>query len=409
MPHASSALTDPLIDSTTEFFANPYPTFARLREEAPCLWSEKGDYWLVSRYAAAHEILGDLHFEKSARKWKQIDMLSKIFPQAKETFSYREKNMLNLNPPDHTRLRSLVNKAFTPSLINQMREHIETIANELLDAVEKKKKMDLMGDFSFPLPAIVIAEMLGVPAKDRDKFKSWSHTMTAALDPNPNMKLIDMAKIAHASQELIAYLRPLVNERRKNRQNDLISALVAAEEDGNSLTEAELIANVVLLLIAGHETTTNLIGNGTLALLRNPEQKAALVANPELLPSAVSEFLRYDSPVQLIRRIAAQDLEIAGQTIKDGQSVLICVGAANHDPSQFTAPDQLDIRRANNRHLAFGHGIHHCLGSSLAETEGQIAIGALLKRMPQIKLETDHLEWKHPFSLRGPKALPVSF
>ncbi|HEY9715835.1 MAG TPA: cytochrome P450, partial [Trichormus sp.] len=278
-----------------------------------------------------------------------------------------------------------------------------------LDAVQSKGKMDLMEDFCFPLPAIVIAEMLGIPAKDRDKFKSWSHTITAALDPNPNIKLLDMAKIIRANQELVAYLKPLVADRRKDRKSDLISALVAAEEDGAKLTEIELIANTVLLLIAGHETTTNLIGNGTLALLRNPDQRAELEANSELLPSAINELLRYDSPVQLIRRISGSDLELGGQTIKEGDSVLLSVGSANHDPSQFTDPDKLDIKRTNNKHVSFGHGIHHCLGSALAETEGQIAISTLLRRMPKLKLETKEVEIKRPFSLRGPKALPVSF
>jgi cytochrome P450 len=290
-----------------------------------------------------------------------------------------------------------------------MRSHIQDIANELIDAVQNKGKMDLMADFSFPLPAIVISEMLGIPAKDRDKFKHWSHTITAALDPNPNIKLLDMAKIIHANQELIAYLKPLVAERRTERKDDLISALVAAEEDGAKLTESELIANTVLLLIAGHETTTNLIGNGTLALLRNPEQRSELQANPDLIQSAVTEFLRYDSPVQLIRRIAGEEMQVAGQTVKEGQAVLLSVGSANHDPTQFADPDKLDIKRTNNKHLSFGHGIQHCLGSSLAETEGQIAISTLLRRLPNLKLATKDIEIKRPFSLRGPKSLPVTF
>lgn len=404
-----TAIGDPLINSTKEFFANPYPTFANLQTDAPVLWSPKGDYWLVSRYNDAHEILGDLHFEKGVRRYKQIDMIAKFLPNGHAMTAGRGKTMLHANPPDHTRMRSLVNKAFTPARINGMRSHIESIANELLDAAEKKSTFDLMADFAFPLPAIVIAEMLGIPPEDRNRFKSWSHSITVALDPNPDMKLFDMAKVLHAYSELQNYLNPLVQERRRNKKEDLISALVAAEEQGDRLSTEELLSNIILLLIAGHETTTNLIGNGTLALLLHPEQLSKLKASDELLPSAISECLRYDSPVQLVRRIAGEDLQIRDQKIRSGQNVLILVGAANRDPDQFPEPDRFDISRSPNKHLAFGHGIHHCLGSSLAETEGQIALKALLTRVPNLQLASDKWEYKQPFSLRGLKSLTVKF
>ncbi len=407
MAKASSTLVDPFASPTKEFYQNPYPIFAKLRSESPVLWSEKGDYWLVTSYELGKEILGDLHFEKGARRFKALDMLAKFLPN-NEMLGFRQKSMLNQNPPDHTRLRSLVNKAFTPSMIAKMRSHIESIANELLDKVESKGEMDLVADFSFPLPATVIAEMLGVPVQDRDKFKVWSHALVGVLEPNP--RVMNVAKTIHAYKELIDYLKPLVEERRKEKRDDLISALVESEEEGNHLTEAELLSNTVLLLIAGHETTTNLIGNSILALLRNPEQMDVLKQNPDLMPGAVLEFLRYDSPVQMVRRIADCELEIGEQKVMPEQNVIVALGAANRDPSMFTEPDKLDIARANaGKHLAFGHGIHHCLGSSLAETEAQIAVGAVLRRMPNLKLKADKLEYKEPFALRGLKSLPLTF
>jgi cytochrome P450 len=229
------------------------------------------------------------------------------------------------------------------------------------------------------------------------------------LDP-AGPKIMDLAKVMHAYRELNHYLIPLVEDRRKQRQDDLISALVDAEEGGTHLTQAELIANTVLLLIAGHETTANLIGNGTYALLRNRDQLEILSADLNLLPGAIQEFLRYDSPVQLVRRIADEDIEISGQKIVSGQDVIVLLGAANHDPSEFTDPEKLDVKRAKNKHISFGHGIHHCLGSSLAGLEGEIAMKQLLKRMPNIKLDPQtEPEFKHPFSLRGVKELHVTF
>jgi cytochrome P450 len=407
MDHSASTISDPLYKPTHDFIQNPYPVLAELRTSAPVFWSEKGKYWLVSNFADAHSILGDLHFEKGPPRWRQQNLLAKLL-QGGPMASYSTTSMLNANPPDHTRLRSLVNKAFTPSMINQMRTHIEELATELLDAVQDKNQMDVIADFAYPLPAIVIAEMLGVPAGDRDKFKVWSHAITAVLDP-AGPGLIDLAKVMHAYRELNNYLIPLVEDRRKQRQNDLISALVDAEEGGTHLTQAELLANTVLLLIAGHETTANLIGNGTYALLRNRDQLDLLTADLNLLPGAVQEFLRYDSPVQMVRRIADEDTELSGKKILSGQNVIVLLGAANHDPAIFEDAEKLDIRRSKNRHISFGHGIHHCLGSSLAALEAEIAMRQLLKRMPNIKLGSQEPQYKQPFSLRGVKELLVTF
>lgn len=407
MTTSFQAVSDPLIAGTDEFYLDPYPTFRLLREKAPVFWSEKGNYWLVSRYAEAHEILGDLHFEKSLRQWKQADLFAKLIPSGCPLSSFRTPSVLSSNPPQHTRLRSLMNKAFTPTMVSQMRERIKLIANELLDHVQKKGEIDLMADFAFQLPAIVIAEMLGVPAKDRSKFKSWSHALTAVTTPVPNP--FAFPKVVMGYRELVNYLQPLIDERRKNRKNDLISALVTAEEEGSHLTENEILANAVILLVAGHETTTNLIGNGTLALLRHPDQLAELQEKSDLLPVAVQELLRYDSPAQFVRRVAAQDVELGRQKIANGQVVFILLGAANHDPAEFENPDELDIKRAKNKHLAFGHGIHHCLGSALASAEGEIALGTLLARMPRLKLKKQRLEYNRPFALRGLKHLYVNF
>lgn len=408
----STTLSDPILSPSAEFLANPYPTLARLRQEAPVYWSEKGNYWLLTRYGDVHEVVSDRQFEKGVMKFKNTDLFVKLFPVG-DLLEFREHSMLLQNPPDHTRLRGLVNKAFTPSMVAGLKPRIEAITNELLEGIlsksAKSKEFDLIAEMAYPLPATVIAEMLGIPTSDREKFKVWSHNITAALDPNPQPNLLNIAKVAGAYKDLIAYLRPLVADRRKERKNDLISALVAAEEDGNHLSETELLANIVLLLIAGHETTTNLIGNGMLALLRNPDQLELLKSKPDLMPTAIDEFLRYDSPVQMVRRIAADNFQIGDTTIKSGQHVVPLIGAANHDPDQFKDPETLDITREDNKHISFGHGIHHCLGWSLAGAEGQIAISALLKTFPNIKMKTQKIEVKLPFSLRGVKQLHVTY
>ncbi len=400
-------LADPLYSVSAEFLQNPYPALRRLRDEAPLFWSEKGKYWIVSRYAEVNAILRDLHYEKGLKRWRSYNPLLNLIPQVAHQMKFRGKGMLAQDPPDHTRLRSLVNKAFTPTRVNQMRIHIEEIANRLIDEVEKKGGMDLVADYAFVLPVTVICEMLGIPPEDRDRFKGWSHALTEALEPSQGMA--KLVRAAGANKQLIDYLVPLVEKRRRDPQDDLISALVLAEEEGSRLTEEELLANIVLLLVAGHETTVNLIGNGAHCLLTHEDQKERLRSNPDLIESAVEEFLRYESPVQLVRRAAACDLSINGQQIHENDALFLLTGSANRDERQFERPDLLDIGRADNKHLGFGAGIHHCLGSSLARVEGQIAIATLLKRLPAIKLTRADLRYKMPFALRGLKELPVVF
>jgi hypothetical protein len=318
------------------------------------------------------------------------------------------RQMLFLDPPDHTRLRNLVSKAFTPRVIGQMRTRIQAIVDELLDKVQAQHHIELIQDFTYPLPAIVIAEMLGVPSEDRDQFIQWTGSFAALLGGH-EMTVEMLVQAFQDVSEFINYFRQVIAQRRSQPKDDLLQAMIAAEEEGNKLSEDELLSNCVLLLAAGHGTTTHLIGNGMLALLRNPDQWQVLREHPEQISLAIAELLRYDSPVQLTSRKAKVDLELGGKTILAGQAVLFVLGAANHDPAQFVNPDQLDLRRYENRHVAFGHGIHYCIGSPLARLEGEIAFSTLAARLHNPHLETAQPEWFPSAVFRGLNELEISF
>lgn len=344
------------------FKANPYPTYAQLRSSAPIhritLPDGRG-VWLVTRYEDVLAIFKDKRFVKDWRKVLTPEQLAQIppIPQVMEPLS---KNMLDTDPPDHERLRALVSKAFTPRLIERMRPRIQAIADSLLDAVEDKGEMDLIDDYAFPLPIIVIAELLGVPAEDRNSFREWSD---AAVSGNATKEYLEEVLVPHM-QAFSDYLRRMFEEKRMNPKDDLISALVRAEEAGERLSEDELLGMVFLLLIAGHETTVNLIGNGVLALLQHPDQLQKLRNDPSLVKGAVEELLRYDGPVETsTERFAREDVAIGGTVIPKGEMVLVVIAAADRDPERFADPNALDITRSDNRHLAFGEGIHHCLGA----------------------------------------------
>jgi pimeloyl-[acyl-carrier protein] synthase len=403
----TATISDPLNPETQEFVNNPYPVFDRLRNDAPVWWSAKSKYWIVSRYTEARAILRDLDYEKGFHRFKQGPAIADLFPQVRAIKKAASSWMLQMDPPDHTRIRSLVNKAFTPKIVSEMHPDIESIANSLLDDVQKKGEMDVMQDFAFPLPVMVISDMLGVPRSDRDKFKHWSDGLVGAL--NPRREFIKVTRAGSAVEELNQYLTPLVEERRKNPKNDLISLLVQAEEEGNKLTREEVLSNCILLLVAGHETTVNLIGNSVLSLLHHPEQLDLLKKQPELTESAVEEVLRFESPVQTVRRVAGDDLELAGNKLKKEDFIMIFLGSANRDPEHFENADKFDITRKENKHLAFSEGIHYCLGASLARTEGRVAIQHLFNRLPNLKLASDKIEFKMPFALRGPRVLPVKW
>ena len=386
-----------------EFHADPYPFYHRLRSSAPVYQAPTG-LWVLTRYDDVVMVLRDGRFGRDGFE----QLLAAVYGGDTEA-GRLPRSMLFRDPPDHTRLRALVSKAFTPKVIENMRSHIQDIVNRVLDRVQGAGRMDVIADLAYPLPVTVICEMLGVPTEDQGAIRRWSADVAQSLDAiglPTDAEIVTRGRAAR--RELGEYFRRLLPERRRQPREDLLSLLIAAEEQGDKLTEGELLATCVLLFIAGHETTVNLIGNGLLALLRNPAELARLRTDSTLLQSAVEELLRYDSPVQRTARITNTDVVIDGQTIAKGSMVVAAIGAANRDPAHFTDPDRLDIGRRDNRHVAFGFGIHFCLGAPLARVEGQIALGTLLRRMPNLALAGTPT-WRASSTLRGLEALPVSF
>jgi cytochrome P450 PksS len=393
---------------SADFKADPFPFLARLRASEPVYRTtlpDKTVVWLLTRYDDVAALLRDERFTKSRRSALTEDQLRKL-PWTPSMFRPLERNMLDLDPPDHTRLRSLVHKAFTPSLVEQMRSRTQAIADELLDCVVATGEMDLIKDFALPLPMTIITEILGVPAKDHNKFHRWSQAVVSLSSPNPTLSVLP------GVWKFIRYLRQFFKLRRRDPQNDLVTALIKAEEAGDKLNEDELLAMVFLLLIAGHETTVNLIGNGTLALLENPNQMRKLRDEPSLIKPAVEELLRYTSPVLMTaERYARESAMIHGVMIPQGEMMLGVLGSANRDETVFDNPNELQITREPNRHLSFGQGIHFCLGAPLARMEAQIAFTTLLRRLPELRLKNPplSLRWRPSIFLRGLAALPVNF
>jgi cytochrome P450 len=385
-----------------DFVADPYPTYRRLRSEDPVHLSPLG-FWVLTRYDDVVATLRDPRFAKEPMIAAVAARLG--IPPASIGIS-----MLDRDPPDHTRLRSLASKAFTPRVVEALRPRIQQIVDALLDGVAGAGTMDLIEQFAYPIPVSVICEMLGVPVADHEQFKGWSLDLARGLDSIMLGPESDVAKRSGQAREgLTSYFRALIAERRTAPRGDLLSALIAAEEAGDKLSEPELLAMCILLLVAGHETTVNLIGNGVLALLRHPDQFRMLRERPELIGTAVEELLRFDGPVQRTARTPTEDVTLGGRTIPKGEIVMPFIGAADRDPAQFRDPERLDITRTENRHVAFGLGIHFCLGAPLARIEGQIAINTLLRRLPKLALAVERPEHRHSLTLRGLVALPVSF
>ena len=400
--------------NSAEFLADPYPVYDRLRANDPIYWSAENNYWILTRYSDIAQLIQNTKLSSNRIAAHASRMPDPVKAHFRPFFSAVSSWMLMLDPPDHTRLRGLVSKAFTPGVVENMRSLVEQLVDDMLERVKESGRMDLMTDLANPLPAFVIAEMLGVPGTDQQQFKTWSDAIAMALgaidSARSKEELLAQYEIAQQSYiALSSYFSEKVDALRRNPRENLLSALIQAEERGDRLSQDELFANCVLLMIAGHETTTNLIGNGVLALLRNPAQREKLRITPGLIASAVEELLRYDSPVQKMGRVALADVPVDGQEIKQGQLVCFSFGAANRDPAQFSLPQQLDLARQPNKHLAFGHGLHYCVGAALARIEGQIAINAILKQLPDLRLDSEKLEWHRNFTLRGLKSLPVAF
>jgi cytochrome P450 len=407
--HVQSAPTAPLFDPLApEFIRDPYPHYARLRTTDPVHLAPLGQF-VASRHAEVSLVMRDKRFGK-----EHVERTIRRYgPQIMEQPAFRSLShmMLQQDPPDHTRLRGLVVKAFTARRVEDMRPRIQQVVDETLDRIIPQGRMDLIEDFAFRLPVTIICDMLGIPEEHREVFYTRARVGGRILDPVPlSPEEIQQANVGTVMST--TYFHQLFELRRSNPGDDLTTQLVQAEEDGSKLSNEELTANIILLFGAGHETTVNLIGNGLLALYRNPDQLALLKANPALITNAIEEFLRYDSSVQMTGRVALEDIDdLGGRKIPKGESVLCLLGSANRDPAVYPdRPDCLDITRPNVRPLSFGGGIHFCLGAQLARIEAEIAIATLLRRLPGLKLDdAENPEWRPTFVLRGLKRLPASW
>jgi cytochrome P450 len=394
-----SRLLDP------EVLANPYPLYHRLRAEAPVHWDPFLHAWVVTRYPDVRTVLHRFSANRTPSPEQLKDMgLENFTPVGR----IMVKQMLFMDAPAHTRLRGLAAYAFTPGRVAYLRTYIQQVMDELLEKVRASGRMDVIADIAAPLPAIVTAKMLGVPTEDHVQLKDWSADFAQMLgnfQHNPDH--IPLA--LKAVEGMTAYFQDAIKQTRRHPREGLIHSFLTAEVDGDRFTEEEIVANVIVTMVGGQETTTNLIGNGIVSLLRNPEHLEMLRANPSLVPSAVEELLRYESPSQQTARLAPHDLELGGKLIRKRQAVIAVMAAANRDPERFPDPDRLDLERQDNHHLAFGYAAHFCFGAPLARIEGQVTIDVLARTLPNLALEPGPLVWRENLGLRGLKALPVTF
>lgn len=388
-----------------DVLANPYPLFRRLRTEDPVHWDPFLHTWVVTRYADVLEVLLTFSADRTHTPEKLKAMgLSEMGPIAQ----LMVKQMLFMDPPAHTRLRSLASYAFSPGRVAVLRSHIREIVNRLIDKVQDQGHMDVIHDLGEPLPAIVTAEMLGVPEEDRHQLKAWSSDFAEMLgnfQHNPE----HAPRMLRAVQDMTLYFRDAVRRMKDRPREGLVHSLMTAEVNGDRLTEEEVVANSIVTMVGGLETTTNLIGNGVLTLVRNPGEMQRLRQDPSLIPAAVEEMLRYESPSQHTGRLAPHDVDLGDKTIRKGQAVMAVMAAANRDPERFPEPDRFDPTRMDNRHLAFGYAAHFCFGAALARVEGTEVFEALIRRLPDLELQPGTLAWRNNLGLRGLIALPVRF
>jgi cytochrome P450 len=392
-----------------EVLQDPYPTYARMHEEGPLHYVEvagKWAVWSVFSHAECSSIAKDPRLSAKRAQQMLLPLPLSRQPEFSELARMLGLWLIFMDPPEHTRLRKLLNKGFSPAAIEGLRPQVEVIVDRMLKPLQHGSKVELMGQFANPMPVRIILEMLGIPQELRDTFVNWSRAI-AVFRGNPNRTVEEARAAQDALIELTDFFRKTVAERRRNKGNDLISLLIDIEEEGEVLTEEELYAQCIALLFAGHETTRNLIGNGMYTLLRHPEETAELREKPELIRTAVEEILRYESPVQFTARVLKEEMEVCGQRIPKKWSILCMLGAANRDPKKFKDPNQLNLKRLNNEHLAFSAGPHFCIGAQLARLEGQVALLNLVQRFPEMKLTGPRPEWASTFGFRGLKSLPV--
>lgn len=388
-----------------EVLANPYPLYHRLRREDPVHWDPYLHAWVVTRYADVLTVFQRFSAQRTPTAEQLTALgLTSLAPLAQVMV----RQMLFLDPPAHVRVRALASQAFTPRRVERLRSHIQDITHSLLDAVQDKGQMEVIADLARPLPAIVTAELLGVPSSDWQQLTAWSADFAQVLgnfQHNPERA----PQVLRSLGEMTAYFHAAVAQQRVHPREGLIGALLTAEVDGDRLSDEEVVANTIVTMVGGQETTTNLIGNGVLTLLRHPEQLERLREDLSLLPLAVEELLRYESPSQHTARLAPEEVVLGGKLIGKRQAVIAVMGAANRDPERFAEPDRLDLGRQDNRHVAFAWAAHFCFGAPLARIEGQVALEAVLRRMPGLRLAGGPLQWRENLGLRGLTALPVQF
>ncbi len=390
-----------------QVLANPYPLYRRLRTEDPVHWDPYLHAWIVTRYQDVITVLTRF----SADRTPSPEYFERLgAPEVSPIATVMVKQMLFMDAPAHTRLRTLAAPAFMPARVHVLRDHVRQIASNLIDDIVARGsgKMDLLADFAEPFPAIVTAELLGVPVEDHVRLKDWSGTFAGMLgnfQHNPER----LGDVLQAAQNLTAYFQNAILEQRKNPRPGLVDSLMTSEVDGDRLTDEEVVANCIVTMVGGQETTTNLIGNGMLTLLRNPQALARLRSENEIVPAAVEELLRYESPSQHTARLAPRDVVLGGKQIRKRDAVIAVMAAGNRDPERFPQPDRLDFDRSDNRHLAFGWAAHFCFGAPLARLEGHIAFETLLQRFPVLRLTNENLAWRENLGLRGLRSLPLSY